>query len=381
MIGSKSGKKLHMKISNPEKIIEFVCDLFFHDKSKYLFDMDKRKKIHLALFFKDFAVWTQASCVGLNVAGFTTAKFLKEHGIDTHVFPVRHNIDIVNAIDRYNETHIHKLTHVVISAPWLTLFEVKCIIEHFRHIQFVILSHSNVGFLQADPCGVELLRNYSELSKTHNNIHVGGNCTKFVDWFEAVYNEKCVFLPNIYPAPKVKAKVWDRISPIKIGAFGAIRPEKNFMTAAAGALAIHSKLKVPVEVHMSTGGDGCKSPTLPAIEQMMKGIEGVKLVRHDWQTWNHFIKLIESMDLLIQVSYTESFNMVTADGISVGVSSVVSPVIYWAPDSWKADPDDALDVTRVGIELLLNKQKFIGSNALLSHNEKSIKYWLSYLEK
>jgi len=343
--------------------------------------MNRRQKIHLALFFKDFAAWTQASCVGLNVAGFTTARFLQMHGIDTHVFPVRHNVDIVNAIDKYNETHEHRLTHVVISAPWLTLFEVKALIKHFHDIQFVILSHSNVGFLQADPCGVELLRKYSELSETHSNIHVGGNCTKFVEWFRAAYNENCIFLPNIYPAPEVKSKVWDGESTIKIGAFGAIRPEKNFMTAAAGALAIHSKLKFPVEVHMSTGGDGCKSSTLPAIEQMLKGVKGVKLHRHHWQTWNHFIKLIESMDLLIQVSYTESFNMVTADGISVGVPSVVSPVIYWAPDSWKADPDDALDVAKVGIKLLTHNQKYVGSNALKQHNEKSIKHWLAYLEK
>ena len=95
--------------------------------------------------------WIRSSCVGLNVAGFTTAKYLKEHGIDTTVFPVRHNVDVVHAIDHYNETHIKRLTHVVISAPWLSLHDMKSLVRNFPEIQFVILSHSNVGFLQARP--------------------------------------------------------------------------------------------------------------------------------------------------------------------------------------------------------------------------------------
>ena len=341
----------------------------------------KLKDIRLALIFKDFAAWVRSSCVGLNVAGFTTAKFLRHHGVETVVFPVRNNVDVVNYIDNYNETHKKRLTHVVISAPWLSIHDVKHLIKHFSDIEFVILSHSNVGFLQADPCGVKLFREYSELSKTHKNFRIGGNCSRFTDWFEIAYRERCVYLPNIYPTEHVHSKVWDGISTIKIGAFGAIRPEKNFMTAAAASIAIHSILNVPVEIHMSTGGDGCKSTTLPSIEEMTENIDGVKLVRHDWDNWDKFIKLIEKMDLLIQVSYTESFNMVTADGISVGVPVVVSPVISWAPDSWKADSDDALNVAKVGIKLLTTNQWHIGSDALEFNNEKNLKHWLNFLKK
>ena len=338
------------------------------------------KHVRLALIFKDFAAWVRSSCVGLNVAGFTTAKYLRHHGVDTTVFPVRDNIDIVTSIDHYNETHEKRLTHVIISAPWVSLYDMRNLIENFSDIQFVVLSHSNVGFLQADPCGVELFRKYAELSKTHKNFRVGGNCKRFSEWFEISYKEKCICLPNIYPVERISGKIWNGRHPLKIGAFGAIRPEKNFMTAAAGAVAIQSILNIPVEIHMSTGGDGCKSTTLPAIEQMTEGIEGLTLIRHDWNNWDEFIKLISEMDLLIQVSYTESFNMVTADGISVGVPSVVSPVIFWAPDSWKVDSDDAMEVAKKGIELLLNDQGYIGSDSLRENNEKSLKYWFDFLK-
>jgi len=340
----------------------------------------KDTDIRLALIFKDFAAWVRSSCVGLNVAGFTTAKYLRHHGIETAVFPVRHNVDVVNSIDRYNDTNKKRLTHVVISAPWLSEHDMKNLICHFPDIEFVVLSHSNVGFLQADPCGVELFRRYAELSKTYKNLRVGGNCTRFIKWFEVAYKESCVCLPNIYPVERISHKRWDGISPIKIGAFGAIRPEKNFMTAAAGALAIQSMTGIPIELHMSTGGDGCKSSTLPAIVQMTENIEGVTLVRHDWNNWDQFIKLIAEMDLLIQVSYTESFNMVTADGVSVGVPTVVSPVIFWAPESWMANPDDSLEVAEVGVRLLMEDQKHIGSDALINNNNKALKYWIDFLK-
>jgi hypothetical protein len=112
---------------------------------------------------------------------------------------------------------------------------------------------------------------------------------------------------------------------------------------------------------------------------MTEHIKGITLIKENWETWDKFIELVKQMDLLIQVSYTESFNMITADGISVGVPSVVSPVIRWAPNSWKADADDALDVSKVGIKLLTTNQHHIGSDTLHKSNERNLKYWLNFL--
>jgi hypothetical protein len=58
------------------------------------------------------------------------------------------------------------------------------------------------------------------------------------------------------------------------------------------------------------------------------------------------------MHLLLQPSYTESFNMVTADGVAECVPSVVSNAIDWAPEHWKANVDDVLDIARAGRHLL-----------------------------
>ncbi len=342
--------------------------------------MPKSTRPHLALVFKDFAAWLRTSCVGLNVAGYTTAKALREAGVDVSVFPVRHNVDLVLAIDKYNETHDEPLTHIVISAPWLSEHDLKSLIEHWPNVQFVILSHSNVGFLQADPGGTALLRRYAALSETHSNITVGGNSKRFADWFASAYDKEAVWLPNIYPFTQRAAKpVFE--SPIKIGAFGAVRPEKNFMTAAAAVVLLQKMLDAPVELHMSAGGEGDQGRTAPAVEQLFSGIPGLTLVRHNWEPWDSFIKVVSAMDLLFQLSYTESFNMVTADGISVGVPSVVSSAIAWAPESWKVDSDNVLDAAQRGLMLLTNKRaRDAGSAALAKHNKKAASAWLRWLD-
>src|ERR1700678_113008 len=112
----------------------------------------------IAICYKNFAAHKNISHIGLGVAAQANAEYLKERGEHAVVFAVRHNIDIVREIKDYDKSHKHRLTHVVISAPWISCRDMAAIVEHFPMIQFVVVSHSNVGFLQADPQGIHLIR-------------------------------------------------------------------------------------------------------------------------------------------------------------------------------------------------------------------------------
>jgi glycosyltransferase involved in cell wall biosynthesis len=343
-------------------------------------DVMELKDVRVALCFKDFAAWLHASCVGLNVAGYATAQVLRDHGVECTVIPVRHNVDLVTGIYTYNNNHDKPLTHVVISAPWLSVYDLKSLLIHFPKTEFAVLSHSNVGFLQADPCGVELIRYYLRLTREFDNFRVGANSERLFQWLQRVMDGDAVLLPNLYPATQAQPeKHWYGTSPLRIGAFGAVRPEKNFMTAAAAAILIQKLTKVNVELHMSAGGEGGGERTMQAIDQLIAGDRKITLIRHDWCLWPDFIKLVRQMDLLLQPSYTESFNMVTADGIIMGVPSVVSPAIDWAPESWKADSDDVNEVAEIGICLLRTGNRGEGKKALADHNKDAWQDWLAYL--
>jgi hypothetical protein len=71
--------------------------------------------------------------------------------------------------------------------------------------------------------------------------------------------------------------------------------------------------------------------------------------------------------------------MVTADGAAEGVASVVSEAIDWAPDDWKADVDDVLDIARVGRRLLCDTTAAEdGVRALENQTAEGIRSYKSY---
>ena len=117
-----------------------------------------------------------------------------------------------------------------------------------------------------------------------------------------------------------------------------------------------------------------------AVRQMMNGLAHVKLVENGWQPWPQFRQTVRHMHLLLQPSYTESFNVVTADGVAEGVPSVVSEAIDWAPRSWIAPVDDANAMARVGRRLLDSRWAVRrGRAALKEHNRRAMCAWDEFL--
>jgi hypothetical protein len=77
----------------------------------------------------------------------------------------------------------------VISAPWLPTADLAALAMLFHQVDFTVVSHSNVGFLQADPNGIRLLREAADLQTGSINCHIGANSRKFVHWWQDVYQQ------------------------------------------------------------------------------------------------------------------------------------------------------------------------------------------------
>jgi glycosyltransferase involved in cell wall biosynthesis len=330
--------------------------------------------VKVALSYKNFAANRNISHIGLGVAAMNTAKVLRNNGIEAEVHPV------INAVDLQSRITDH--THIVVSAPWIPTAEWQKLVTAQPNVHFAVNCHSNVGFLQADTNGVKLMREAMEIERGTWNFHVAGNSRKFCRWVQDAYSVPCTYLPNIYhlDGPPRQRPLFAG-GTLRVGAFGATRPLKNFMSAAAAALEIANRLNVPVEIHLSSGRAEGGQGILDAVRAMVSNLPTVKLVEGGWQTWPAFRRVVASMHLLIQPSYTESFNMVTADGIAEGVPSVVSDAITWAPDHWKAAADDIFDIARVG-RLLLGDQHTAedGYRALVAHNADALAAWKEFLK-
>lgn len=305
----------------------------------------------VVLAYKNFAANRNISHIGLGVAAINTAKVLRREGIPTEVWP------IVSAADLRARLSAAPHRHVIVSAPWIPAVDLQRLSNDFPETHFTVTCHSNVGFLQADRNGVKLVRETLDLELGTSNVHFAGNSLRFCDWITETFGAPCAYLPNLYylESHPVRSQHAFCGGALRIGVFGATRPLKNLMSAAGAALEIARSLRAPLELWLSGartegGGEG----VLGAVKEMLNGLPDVNLTTNGWQSWPNFRKTVGHMHLLLQPSYTESFNMVTADGVAEGVPSAVSNAIDWAPSDWKADVDDVLDLARVGRRLLFD---------------------------
>jgi hypothetical protein len=229
---------------------------------------------------------------------------------------------------------------------------------------------------------VRLVREGLDLRRTTWNFQMAANCDRLSNWVERAYGTRCTHLPNLYFLDNEKPKR-ERYTggTLRIGAFGATRALKNLLTSAGAALEIANARRASLEFWISSGRNEGAGAVVDAVRQMLNGLPHVKLVENGWQTWPQFRQTVRHMHLLLQPSYTESFNVVTADGVAEGVPSVVSDAIEWAPDSWKAPVDDAHAMARVGLKLLASRwAPRQGMAALKRHNETALAAWRAFLK-
>lgn len=306
----------------------------------------------LALAYKLFGPKVGLSHVGLAIANINTSKVLRANGIQSNVVGITSAADLSNFLANNPQDHVH------ISAPWVPTLDLSDLAQRYPETTFAVVSHSNCAFLQADRNALRLIRECIDLEQTTHNVHIAGNCERFCEWVKGAFNVPCTFLPNLYYLDEhaggyTHHQPVGSSGPLRVGIFGATRAQKNMMTGVAGAIELARSLRLPLELWLSGGRtEGGGDPILAAIQQMVAGLPGVTLRLNGWQSWSGFRQVVGTMRLLIQMSTSESFNMVTADGISQGVPSVTSEAITWVPDRWKASVDSADDVARVGRYLL-----------------------------
>ena len=331
--------------------------------------------MNVALVYKNFAANRAISHIGLGVTALNTAKNLREAGISADVWP------ITSAAELHERVRKAEPSHVVVSAPWIPTHEFAKLCADFRDTQFAVTCHSNLGFLQADPNAMRLIREGLDLRRSVWNFSIAANCERLAKWIPEAYGIPCAWLPNIYYLDKIAPKR-ERYTggTLRIGAFGATRVLKNLMSAAGAALEIANRNRADLEFWISAGRNEGAGSVVEAVRQMMSGLPHVKLIENGWQTWPRFRATVRHMHLLLQPSYTESFNVVTADGVAEGVASVVSDAIDWAPRSWKAPVDDVNAMARVGCRLLRSRWAVrVGREALKKHNRHGMEAWRHFL--
>lgn len=308
-----------------------------------------------------------------------SAKFVAEaigaYGVETKVADV---ID-GNAINK--EVHQYKPTHVMLEAIWVTPDKIKELVKLHKHVQWVIRIHSKAPFLAMEGVAFEWLNKYKQIARDNKNFVISANNKDFNDELNQL-GFHSVYLPNIYKPPQCNTRK-TRDNMLDIGCFGAIRPLKNQMLQAIAAIKFADRLGRKLRFHMN--GDRVEQKG----EQVLKNIRALfathkthKLIEHAWIPHHEFIKLISKMDLGMQVSLTESFNIVTADFVGQNIPIIVSPDISWMPFIYYADPNSSDDMVRkLMFTYVTSKFKLhlVNRLALSLYNEEATDEWINYL--
>lgn len=254
-----------------------------------------------------------------------------------------------NCIDR--EVTKFKATHVFIEGFWMVPAKLDILKVLHPTVKWVVRCHSELPFLSQEGIAVDWTFGYWQ-----RGIAVSGNSPRVnhelkvmakekFGWDNAMLNERVPLLTNYYPTqefqpyrPRPEEAYFD------IGCFGAVRPMKNHLMQAIAAIewcTQHGKL---LRFHINRGRvELYGANALKNLEALFEDLPQHVLVHHAWTSHQQFKAILKRMDLCMQVSMTETFNITTADAVVMGVPVVVSSEIGWVYPPY-ADPHSTVDI-------------------------------------
>jgi glycosyltransferase involved in cell wall biosynthesis len=316
--------------------------------------------------------------IGLVNSAQFLATYLSEHyKMQTKVVTV---VDS-NGIDK--EVHAFKPSHVVIHALWVPGYKLLQLLPKYPKVQWIVRIHSKIPFLANEGIAVEWLKEYQYIQKKCHNLIISANSVECTDALNLSMDLKCVYLPNIYDPIEPRPKPIKDPKHLDIGCFGAIRPMKNQLIQAMAAIAFGNDLGKKIRFHINASRTEQKGDTvLKNLRALFKNT-GHELVEHGWLDHKDFLKLISTMDIGLQVSLTETFNIVAGDFVHCGIPIVVSDEISWMPCYAQANPHDIYDIVAKLHNNVDSKwfKTWLNRKALNRSNRIAGEIWGDYLRR
>jgi hypothetical protein len=292
------------------------------------------------------------SHVGLSTGLYNSANFMNEMLQD---MGVESNLEVAidnNCIDRLVTKH--RPTHCIIEALWVVPSKFKVLQRLHPTVTWVIRLHSEMPFIAGEGNALDWIGDYSRCK----NIVIGVNAPRMLretrlylqhlnQWDEATTDSRVIYLPNFYPQ-NYRSKPLNRDKDVvDISCFGAIRPLKNHVLQAFGAMEFAERIGKKLRFHVNAGRIEMQGgPALNNLKGFFQQIydHGHEMINHQWTPREQFLELCGTMDMGLQVSFSETFNIVGADLISQGVPLVGSSEIPWAISGFCADPTNSADI-------------------------------------
>lgn len=284
-----------------------------------------------------------------------------------------------NCIDKV--VTLEKPSIVIIEAIWVTPKKLEELSKLHKKIKWIVRIHSEIPFLANEGVAIDWLIQYS---KINNHIFISANSDRAQKELQVIVNKDVFYLPNYYPVDVLDFNKKIVGQHIDIGCFGAIRPMKNQLLQAVAAIKfaddINKKLRFHININREeTGGNS----VLKNIRSLFESCDG-ELIEHPWADHHEFIKIISKIDIGMQASFSETFNIVTADMVNKYIPVVVSNDIRWVRDEFKVEPTSFNElVSKLNYCYKNINSRIVKKNkeALADYSKKSVCNWKKFLKE
>lgn len=283
-----------------------------------------------------------------------------------------------NDIDRFVAEFRPRV--VIIEALWVEPEKFRILAKLHPHVRWVVRNHSAMPFLAHEGMALDWLFRYFGL----HHVEVGCNHRKTCRDLQMLANElpgrEVSYLPNYYP-PELHRRHHHIGCVLNIACFGAIRPLKNQLIQAVAAVEYAHVAGKPLHFHINTGRIECDGePILRNIRSLFRNLPGNRLIEHPWLERDDFIATVRKMDLGLQCSFSETFNIVTADFVMNDVPVVVSKEISWVDQDFWADNTNSLDIATKIDFAIGGQHRHRSVDRLRERDQLSIIAWREFLQ-
>jgi len=140
------------------------------------------------------------------------------------------------------------------------------------------------------------------------------------------------------------------------------------------------------KLHFHINYDRVEMGGNPVLHNLMSmflnlAVKGHVLVKHEWENHVDFKKLCHTLDIGLQVSYTETFNIVGADIVSEGIPLIGHDIPWLGKDS-VGGVDSSEDIYKKMVCAYTHPEKNVNDNqiGLKTYSEKAQDAWLLYFK-
>ena len=251
---------------------------------------------------------------------------------------------------------------VIIEAYWVVPSKFNELLEIHPNIKWVIRNHSAMPFIAEEGIIIDWSMEYVKTK----NVYLASNHQKTCDdlrdiMFNALLESgKVFFLPNFYPINLMKKSNnffnsnFKKDGEFHVGCFGASRILKNQLIQAHAAIRYAKEIGRELFFHINDAS----TQITKNLDSLFENTENVNLVKHDWMGYGDFYNLCGQMDLGMQVSFSETFNIVAADFIANNIPVITSDQIDFVSRICRTDMTNASKILKT-MRILLAINQYV----------------------